>query len=238
MPRLSDVVLVACVLAPTAAAQAPKAPTIAVLDFNNSALTADAARYEPFRAGISDMLLTELSRNPGIVLVERAKVMKLIEEQDLAKSGRVDPATAARIGKMLGAQYLVTGGFVIDRKERLRLDARAVNVETSEVAYVETVSGVADDLLDLTVKLAGMMNKGMKLPALPGAAAAAKPADAGAPAKGRLQSLLLYSTALMEEGRNPAKARDLYSQFLKSSPADFAVAQRSKAEARIRALGG
>ena len=211
-----------------------KAPTIAVLDFNTSALTSDAARYEPFRAGISDMLLTELSRNSKIVLVERARVMKLLEEQDLAKSGRVDPATAARIGKMLGAQYLVTGGFVIDRKERLRLDARAINVETSEVVYVETVSGGADDLLDLTVKLADAMNKGMRLPALPGV----KATETSAPQKGRLQSLLLYSTALIEEGRNPGKARDLYNQFLKTSPADFALAQRSRASARLRALGG
>jgi TolB-like protein len=220
----------------SAAAQAgAKAPTIAVLDFNNSALTADAARYEPFRAGISDMLLTELSRNQGIVLVERATIMKLLAEQDLAKSGRVDPATAARLGKILGAQYIVTGGFVIDRKERLRLDARAVNVETSEVAYVETVSGAADDLLDLTVKLAGAMNKGMRLPALPGAS---KATESSAPQKGRLQSLLLYSTALIEEGRNPVKAKELYTQFLKASPTNFALAQRSKAEARIRALGG
>ncbi len=212
-----------------------KPPTIAVLDFNNSALTADAARYEPFRAGISDMLMTELSRNPKIILVERARVMKLLEEQDLAKTGRVDPGTAARLGKILGAQYIVTGGFVIDRKERLRLDARAVNVETSEVAYVETVSGGADDLLDLTVKLADAMNKGMRLAPLP---AAPKATESSAPQHGRLQSLLLYSTALIEEGRNPSKAKNLYTQFLKTSPADFALAQRSRAEARLRALGG
>lgn len=218
---------------PVAGQAATRAPTIAVLDFNNSALTADAARYEPFRAGLADILLTELSRNGGITLVERGTVSKLLEEQDLAKSGRVDPATAARLGKLLGAQYIITGGFVIDRKERLRLDARAVNVETSAVAHVETVSGSADDLLDLTAKLAEQMNKGMKLPAY-----AAARSSGGAPAGGRLQSLLLYSTALIEEGRDPVKAKALYAQFLKSSPAGFAVDQRTKAEARIRALGG
>jgi TolB-like protein len=236
MKRLS-LLLVGLALGLTApvAGQAPtRSPTIAVLDFNNSALTADAARYEPFRAGLADILLTELSRNGGITLVERGTISKLLEEQDLAKSGRVDPATAARLGKLLGAQYMITGGFVIDRKERLRLDARAVNVETSAVAHVETVSGSADDLLDLTAKLAEQMNKGMKLPAY----AAAARSSGGAPAGGRLQSLLLYSTALIEESRDPVKAKALYAQFLKSSPADFAVDQRTKAEARLRALGG
>ncbi len=221
---------------PSASQPAAKPPTIAVIDFNNSALTTDAARYEPFRAGIADILLTELSHNPGITVVERGTISKLLEEQDLAKTGRVDAATAARVGKLLGAQYIITGGFVIDRKERLRLDARAVNVETSAVAHVVSVTGVADDLLDVTTKLAEKMNRGMKLPAY---AATPRPAGAqGAPAGGRLQSLLLYSTALIEEGPNPAKAKALYTQFLKTSPADFAVAQRTKAEARIRALGG
>lgn len=209
-------------------------PTIAIIDFNNSAITADAAQYEPFRAGIADILITELGHNQGITVVERAKVSKLLEEQDLAKSGRVDPATAARLGKLLGAQYIVTGGFVIDRKSRLRLDARAVNVETSAVAHVETVSGAADDLLDLTAKLAGQLNRGMKLPAF---SAASRPGGT-TPAGGRLQTLLLYSTAVMEEGRNPVKAKALYSQFLKASPANFAVDQRARAEERLRALGG
>ena len=173
-------------------------------------------------------------RREGHRIVERATITKLLDEQDLAKSGRVDPATAARLGKLLGAQYIITGGFVIDRKEHLRLDARAINVETSAVAYVETVSGSADDLLDLTAKLAGQMNKGMKLPAF----VVATRAQGGKPAGGKLQSLLLYSTALIEENRNPVKAKELYAQFLKLGPADFAIGQRTKAEARIRALGG
>ncbi len=221
--------------APVAAsAQASTQVTIAVLDFTNGAIIDKAASYNPFSQGISEILVTELGRNPAVIMVDRSQLKKLIAEQDLGAAGRLDPATAAQVGKLLGAQYVVTGGFVIDRKSRLRLDARAVNVETSAVSYVETVSGDADDLLELTAQLAQQMNRGMKLPPLK----EVRRTETRTPAKGRLQSLLLYSTALAEEDRNPEKARGLYADFLRTSAPDFAVEQRQRAESRLKALSG
>ena len=42
-------------------------------------------------------------------LVERDKVQLIFEEQTLVESNKLDPETAARLGKMTGAEYLLTG---------------------------------------------------------------------------------------------------------------------------------
>src|SRR5262249_38741692 len=115
-------------------------------------------------------------------------------------------------------------------------DARAVNVETSSIAYVETISGPADDMLDLVAQLAQKMSTGMKLPAMGDVKPAVQPK---AQPKGRLQSLLVYSTALVEDGRsNRGKAIELYQKFLHETPTDYAVEQRQRAEQRIKVLSG
>jgi len=220
---------------PSLAQGPPRHPTVAILDFTNSALV-DHQTYEPFSRGIGDILTTELSGSSAITLVERDRLVALLEEQDLLTAKRVDPATAARVGKLLGAQYVLVGGFVIDRRERLRLDARAVNVETSEVAYVETASGAAEDLLDVVAKLAEQMARRMELPPLRSADAKAPPRSEQ---KGKLQALLFYSTALVEEERQrPERARAMYQRFLSETSADFAVEQRQRAEERLRVLSG
>ena len=106
--------LLALAAAP-ALAQDDMRPTVAVLPFVNSAIGQAHTELEPLSKGIAELLLTELSQNPGIRVVERENILKLIAEQNLATDGRVDDATAARVGKLLGAKHMVTGSFITDR---------------------------------------------------------------------------------------------------------------------------
>jgi curli biogenesis system outer membrane secretion channel CsgG len=53
----------------------------------------------------------ELSKRFSVI--EREKLELVMKEQGLASSGAVDPATAAKVGRLLGVKYIVTGG--IDR---------------------------------------------------------------------------------------------------------------------------
>ncbi len=217
-----------------AAAQQPadQRPTLAVMYFNNSSMI-DRAAYDALSKGVADMLISDLAAMPGIRVVERDQLQKLLEEQDLATLNRVDPATAAKVGKLLGAQHMIFGGFFVDPKGTLRLDARAVNVETSAVEHVESVQGKSDDILGVIAQLAGKLTSGLKLSAN---APAARPAGA-APSGGRFQALVLYSRALVEDDqRNVAQALTLYKQFLDGTPATFATDQRARAEARVKEL--
>lgn len=209
-------------------------PAIAVLDFTNGSLV-DHASYEPFTAGVAAMLLTDLARNERIQVVERERLREVLAEQELATSGRVDPETAARAGKLVGAQHIVFGVFVIDRRGRLRIDARAVNVETSRVEHVETVEDDADDLLRAVGRLGRQLSDGLRLPGRSG-----RPADAGPAAqRGQVLANLKYARALIEEDRRqPATAVSLYQEFLTDSPPGYAPALRKAVEERIRVLSG
>ena len=44
-------------------------------------------------------------------VVERDKLNLVLKEQGLAQSGAVDPATAAKVGKILGVKYIILGGI-------------------------------------------------------------------------------------------------------------------------------
>jgi curli biogenesis system outer membrane secretion channel CsgG len=58
---------------------------------------------------------TELSENQLLSskfsVVERDKLNLVLKEQGLATAGAVDPTTAAKVGKLLGVQYVVMGGI-------------------------------------------------------------------------------------------------------------------------------
>jgi hypothetical protein len=207
-------------------------PVVAILDFTNSSLV-DHATYEPFTVGVAGMLLAELRQNPRIELVERERLRQVLDEIDLGQSGRVDAGSAARAGKILGADHIIFGVFVIDRRGNLRLDARAVNVETSRVEHVETVSDDADNLIRAVQKLGQQLSNGLRLPA------AARPAgrEGEAARKGQVLTNLKVARAMQEEDRrNAAAALALYRAFLVESPPDYAPALRRTVEERIRVL--
>jgi len=188
---------------------------VAVLYFTNSALVRHA-EYEPLSKGIADMLITELSASPALQVVERDRLQTLLEEQDLSSSARVDQETAVKLGKILGAHHLLTGGFVIDPRENLRLDLRAVNVETSQVEYVETVSGKAEDILGLITRLGNLVSQRLQLPPLPQRAA---PASSKTSKSDQLRAVMLLSRALDAEDTGNVKAAEaLYREALDVYP--------------------
>ncbi len=216
-------------------------PTVAVMYFNNSSLL-DHDTFEPVRRGIADILITEFQRNRGIQVVERDALQKTLEEQDLATAGRVDPETAAKVGKVLGAQHMVVGGFFVDRKGTLRLDARAVNVETSRVEYTESITGKVDDVLQLIAALAAKMNDGMRLPGKITAPPSnsrppSEPAKSN-PAASPWAAVQTYARALTEDDKHDVtKAVAYYRQALEQLPSS-AVDQRTRAENRLKQLVG
>ncbi len=197
-----------------AEAQSPRImdtrPTIAVFYFENAALV-DNAKYEPLRKGMALMLGYELARNPAIRVVERDKLQALLAEQNLQNSDRVDQATAVKIGKLLGARHFIDGSFVIDGSKKMRIDVRAINTETGQWDYVETISGKSDKLLDLVGVLGAKINKGMKLPEIPivsGASSASR-----GPNQERISQLVSRAEEEMDRG-NTKYAAQLYRNVL------------------------
>src|SRR6266566_520485 len=85
-------------------------PGIAVLPFDNSgSYGQDKENFDALQKGIAGMLISELAANPAARVVEREEIEKLLAEQSLGASGKVTPETAAKIGKLVGARYVIAG---------------------------------------------------------------------------------------------------------------------------------
>lgn len=133
-------------------ASAQDLPTVAVLDFS-SFMMGDGGAAVNLGKAITAMLVTEFSNREGIRVIERAQLNDMLREQDLVLSGRVDESSAIEIGKLVGAQYVLLGqaSSIVDN---LRMDIRAVDVETSEIVAVLKKSDRTSELLSVVVALA------------------------------------------------------------------------------------
>jgi len=82
-------------------------PGIAVLPFNNGGSYGQGKEDFDALERACRMMISELSQNPAARVVERQEVQRLVDEQNLGAQGRVDPQTASKIGKLVGARYMV-----------------------------------------------------------------------------------------------------------------------------------
>src|SRR5437867_4576335 len=144
--------------------QAQAKPVVAVLYFDNNSIGKDHADYDGVGKGIADMLITDMAANPNVQVVERERVQSLITEQNLTKAGTIDPQTAIKLGKIVGAQYMITGGFMSDGKGTFVVTARAINVQTSAISNPTRLTSTGDDVLGLIAQLSTKLNSEMKLP--------------------------------------------------------------------------
>ena len=127
---------------------------IGVVAFDNK------APYAQARIGdtATDILITELVKSGKFIVVERQKLDKLMEEQKLGQSGAIDPNTAAKVGKILGLNALVTGSisqfgvkkegkdFIVSQSKQqiveCTVDIRVVDTETGQVLLADSGKGV------------------------------------------------------------------------------------------------
>src|SRR5437870_12116774 len=141
-------------------------PGLAVLPFNNGGSYGQGKEdFDALERGIAGMMISELSQNPAARVVERQEGQHLIDEQNLGAQGRVDPQTAAKVGKLVGAHYVVMGTF-IDFYGDFRVDVRLVNTETSEIVKTESERMQRDHMFDIIRNIASRLMKDANLPAL------------------------------------------------------------------------
>jgi TolB-like protein len=206
-------------------------PGVAVLPFENGgSYGKDKEDFDALRRGIAGMVVSELSQNPSVRLVEREQIQKLLDEQGLAAAERVDAQTAAKIGKLVGARYMIAGTF-IDLYGDFRIDARIIDVETGEIMKVVRSDPKLSDrkqMFRIIQSVSDRIMEGTKLPPLPAARAQAARAR-NVPT----EALALYSRALLYQDRGEKKkAIDYYSAAIKAFPA------YTEAQEGLKRLGG
>ncbi len=126
--------------------------TIALLDFSNNSLF-DKDKYSSLSSGLAEIMITELSKVQAFKLVERKKLNSLIEEMQLSQSGLMSEESSVQVGKLLGAQYLVFGSYMVNTKDKVRIDVRIVEVETGLTIKAEEVTDKLSKIFDIIKKL-------------------------------------------------------------------------------------
>lgn len=219
--RLCSLVVAAlAIAAPIGAARAQPKPTVAVLYFDYGG---SDDQMGALRKGLAQMMISDLASVDAVQLVERTRLEEILAELKLGQGGKIDAATAARAGKLLGARYMVLGSY-FDLKGTLRVDARVVEVETGKVVQSVGATGEADDFLTLEQKLvAGVAAILDKQLAIPPPKTPRTPRIAP-PARLSRRTALLYSRALHDlDTGNKARAKDKLQQVIVEQ-ADFKLA--------------
>ncbi len=195
-------------------------PGIAVLPFNNGGSYGQQKDdFDALERGIAGMMISELSANAAARVVERAEIQKLLDEQNLGAQGRMDAATAAKIGKLVGARYMVMGTFV-DFYGDFRVDVRLINTETSEVVKTESERMQRDHLFDIIRNIAARLMKDANLPAL-----TRQTSDQRMSRQVPTEALTYYSRALLFQDRGQKdKAVEMFNRALAIFP-EYAEAQ-------------
>ena len=78
-------------------------------------------------------------------LVERERLLAILQELNLGSSGLADEATGLRIGRLVGARLMVFGAYQVVASQ-MRLDLRLVDVETGRVRNASSKTVPAGDL--------------------------------------------------------------------------------------------
>jgi TolB-like protein len=156
--------------------QAQAKPVVAVLYFENNSIGKDRADFDGIGKGIAEILITDMAGNANLRVVERDRVQALLTEQNLTKEKVIDPQTAIRLGKIIGAQYLITGGFMSDGRGTYTLTSRVINVETSAITNPIRLPSKGEDVLALIGQLSTKLNNEMRLTPLQVGQAGSAPA--------------------------------------------------------------
>ena len=194
------------------------------------AINASDSTLAPLAYGLADLLMTDLAQSKQLVVVERLRMDALLRELNLARSGRVDTATAPRVGRLIGARRLVVGSLTQAPGSRVRVDARIADVPTQQVRAAVSATTAVNDILDAEKELAFRLFQQLGVNLSPGERRAIEQR----PTK-NLAALLAYSRGVRfeAEGQYAAAARE-YGAALRLDPG-FAASQRRLNEVKAAA---
>jgi TolB-like protein len=118
------------------------------------AVAAGDTLIAPLGYALADILITDLQRSEQLQLVDRLRLDALLREVKLVEAGRVDPETAPRVGKLLGARRLIVGSLARNAAGQLTVNARIADASTGQVQDAVTASAPLADVLTAEKALA------------------------------------------------------------------------------------
>jgi TolB-like protein len=173
------------------------------------------AVLNPLTSGVPELILLELARNPGIHTVEPERLRRVLTSQKLDPQSRLGDEAAARVGRILGAQWVIRGTFATDGRGAIRLSAYMVDVATGQVEHTATAEGRQANLAELIGQISEHLAHDMHLADLPRESKRAHELAQ----KASYQSTLSFARAI--EARDAGKVQQaitLLQQLLAADP--------------------
>lgn len=108
---------------------------------------------------ISEIFTTEAVNSRAFKIVEREQLNKVLKEYQISQSGIIDTRQAQEIGKMLGADAIITGS-VMKIGVLLRIDARIIRIKTGVIVSAvsrqcrEDLNEISENVIRMTMVLA------------------------------------------------------------------------------------
>jgi TolB-like protein len=130
----------------SAADQPPSTLTVAVYDFKGEADSAS------FGNKVTTLVTADLTAETNLVMLERADLDKILNEQAFGISAMVSSDEAAKIGQVTGVKVLVAGQVIKTEGDHLIIVASIIGTETGRYFAVKA-EGAADNLMSLTLDL-------------------------------------------------------------------------------------
>ena len=97
------------------AAPTPRKKRIAIMDFDYATVHAGVSEIFgqdiDIGKGVADLLVTNLVKDGSYSIIERKALDKILAEQNFSNSDRANPASAAKIGKLLGVDAILVGSI-------------------------------------------------------------------------------------------------------------------------------
>ncbi len=88
---------------------------VAVMNFDYAAVTTNVTQLfgtnQDIGKGIADMIVDRLVNSGAYSVIERKELDKIIAEQNFSNSDRADPASAAKIARILGVEAIIIGSI-------------------------------------------------------------------------------------------------------------------------------
>jgi TolB-like protein len=185
--------------------------TLAVLYFQNRTRQSE---LNPLQKGLTLMLMTDLSKVRSIQVLERVKVQALIEEMGLGVSGLVEPDTAPRVGKLLGAQWLLGGDIIEGQPPQLQIQSNILDVPTLKILSQQIAKGNLSDLFRIEKELLFDIIKLLKIEISPEEKEVLKK-----PISTNIKALIaIFKGIEASDSGNYKKADEFYEKALREDP--------------------
>ena len=126
---------------------------LAVVDFDSQG---EEAKKKEMGKVVAQLLTAAFVQADRFEVVERQALKKVVEEQKLAMTGLVDVDTAAQVGRVLGAKYIVTG-TVVSYDGGIDLIAKIVEAESATIRVADRLT--AGNISTLFQKISPFVSK-------------------------------------------------------------------------------